>query len=938
MAVRFRERLLVAAAALIFAGCGGGAGAPAPDPSPTVPSPSASPIAGAPLDFNGDGTSDLVVHALGTRAGTLGVFFGGADLAGGSFANADVQLSGEEAMDDFGLGISSRDVDRDGCADLLVGAPGANAGARDAGRAYLLRGSRSPTSRGAASAEVIFTGTAREDAFGTSTAMGDVDGDGLTDFLVGAPLSDLGAADGGAAYLFLGARTAGPRPAAEADIVFRGAAANDGAGRAVALADLDGDGLDDILIGAPHDVVWEDKGAGTVYALRGARNLAASVALGEVAVRFSGASGNQSLGTVLAAGDATGDGRPDLLVGHDPSGTPEYVLVLPGAPGFFETPPAGWQVQGTGAWGTSLATGDLDADGVHELLVGSYYAGPDNHGRVTVFRAITGTTTEEAAAMVVDCATYSYFGNSVAGLDVTGDGTDDLVAGAPFSDTEGPNTGRVYVLPGGSIVPTRMAEEAIAVIAGFVGDTDLGRTLGHGDVNGDGRQDLLVAGYATRPDGVTRAQVRGYLGRGDAAPGTFAPDFTLDAEVPSSSLGDSIVCGDYDKDGRDDILVGDWGYSEQDIYAGRACLFLGAQNPQSRSAASADLIIEGTERQQNVGTAVAMGDLDGDGWREIILGASSSWNLGYYTTGRGNVYIFAGNQPMGRKTTDAYDAGTTGGTSFELGTSLAVLDWNGDGVDDLAIGASGAAKDDGSRPGRAFLHFGGEGYGLEHWSDADVTFTGTSDSDLGAVLQTGDVNGDGRPDLVAAAPGMYAEPAGFVAVYLSPGGITVEEPAPSWLVRAESSTDNIGRALAVGDVTSDGVDDIAIGAPTWGDQIWSFGRTYIFVGRARSGQLPATSADHILTGLQEYDSLCDGAVLADFDGDGRDELALGSGFAVQGGWSAGLFMVLDGNGSLPALRLDQPASLVLGDGGVTRVGWNLASRGAEAIGARRRRP
>ncbi|MEN3285353.1 MAG: hypothetical protein V7607_6493, partial [Solirubrobacteraceae bacterium] len=446
------------------------------------------------------------------------------------------------------------DVNGDGREDLLVGATPADANGTDSGAAYVLYGKATPTSVTLNNAGLppsdgfLIRGAAAGDLAGTAVAgAGDVNGDGRDDIIVGADFAPISGAFTGAAYVLYGKATPATitlsdtgLPATDGYLI-KGASAGDTAGSNVAgIGDINGDGKADVAVGA-FNADANGVSSGAVYVLYG-KATPATITLSNTALPpadgylIRGATGSEGLGAVADAGDVNGDGRRDLIVGAPfaPGDGSEvgaaYVVYGKATPATLTLndvamPAAdGYLIKGAATGdraGIAVGAVDFNGDGKGDPIVGAYTAdanGTDSGAAYVLYgNATPATVTLSNTALpsaegflIIGAAAGDEAGVSVAGLgDVNGDGRRDAAIGAYFADANGTNSGAASVLYGGATASTlTLSNTALPPAVGYVmRGANAGEFAGTsvadaGDVNGDGRPDVVVGAERALTGGV----------------------------------------------------------------------------------------------------------------------------------------------------------------------------------------------------------------------------------------------------------------------------------------------------------------------------------------------------------------------------------------------------------------------------------------------------
>ncbi|MEI7890708.1 MAG: FG-GAP-like repeat-containing protein [bacterium] len=994
----------------------------------------------AVADFNGDGKDDLVVGAYGYNSslGRVYVFYGDNSVPT-TAAGADVIINGVAGSAFFGDSVGVGDFNADGKNDLVIGY---SQYSTYSGRVYILNGNgagnfgtvactgSSPLVCNSANANVIISGEATSNYFGSSFAVGDFNGDTKTDLAIGAYRFS---GNTGRVYVFYSSRLTGASQillslassVSNADVVLTGNANNDSFGSGLAAGDLNADGKTDLISSSPQSnpnygyvyvfyngaivtknatgadfviagesgiyefgesILFSDlnndgkldliasggsvSGTGKIYIFYNdgvypALSSAADFVITDAAVT------DKDFAVKIVAGDFDGDGKKDLATyqykwsggsnvkifyndGSMPNNGDYADVMISAAPGDF------------GYFGLNMAVMDINNDGRVDLLcstqwpsTGFVYAFYSNNGFKESGKVIKNS-------YVNDFATDGYFGRSLAAGDFNADGKTDLAVGMTLNGAG--TSGRVYIFYNDGSM-SNVSGGADVMISDVYASFNFGASIGAGDFNSDGNMDLLVTDqYYSSSTG------RVYIFYNDGSYPTFnsAADLIIAGEATNNYFGASFAIGDFNGDIKTDLAVGAYGYNPGSMAdAGRVYVFYNA--PYQTLAANADAILTGEViNAGRFGYSLAAGDFNGDTKTDLAVGAD------YYNNGtnHGRVYIFH-NGNVTTRNADTASAIIQGANSFNtFGARITAGDFNADGKTDLAVGDSGTnylylfynnsgaypattaganayiynffisysnvfagdfnadGKTDlavgyygyNSNVGRVYLFYadGTNNFGTAVCSgtpsscsanNGDVIIDGTiANGYFGGSFAAGDFNADGKNDLVVGGYG-YSYPIGRVYIFNSKGSYPATSAGADFSISNTVNYDKFGYALAAGDFNGDSRVDLVVGSPGYAG---STGRVYFFYN---SGKAPtSTNADTNITGENVGDFFGGALMTGDFNADTKTDLSVGAyGFSTN----TGRAYVFNNDNNLPALAANAD-SIITGEAANNYFGNTLA--------------
>jgi Ca2+-binding RTX toxin-like protein len=715
--------------------------------------------------------------------------------------------------------------------------------------------------------------------------------------------------------------------------VINGINQGDRSGRSVSNAgDINGDGIDDLIIGATDADPNGQGGAGSSYVVFGTKSgfnasLDLSSLNGSNGFVINGINrGDLSGNSVSSAGDINGDGIDDLIIGAyraSPNGQnyagSSYVVFgtksglsasldlssLNGSNGFVIN-----GINQGDRSGTSVSSaGDINGDGIDDLIIGASSADPNGQNYAGSSYVVFGRSSGLSASLDLSSLDGSngfvinginsrdFLGGSVSSAgDINGDGIDDLIIGARYASRNGQNSpGSSYVVFGtNSVFSASLDLSSLNGSNGFVinginqGDLSGTSVSSAGDINGDGIDDLIIGAFGADPNGqldagssyVVFGRSSGFGAGFDLSSLDGSEGFVINGINAGDNSGTSVSsAGDINGDGFDDLIIGArYADPNGQERAGSSYVVFGTNSGfgagfnLSSLDGSEGFVINGINAGDNSGTSVSSaGDVNGDGFDDLIIGARYADPNGQ--PGAGSSYVVFGFASP--------TVNNTATTDEDTAVNISVLANDSNSLTVTAVNGTTIVV------GTAITLSSGALVTL----NADGTFTYDPNAQFNA-LAVGESGTDSFTYAISDGSGLT----NTASVSLSINGVN-DAPSVSalnlsdlngsngFVINGINRYDRSGTSVSgAGDINGDGIDDLIIGAPgadpngqtLAGESYVVFGSNSGFGSRLNLSSLNGSNG-FVINGINGFDN--SGSTVSsagDFNGDGFDDLIIGT--------------------------------------------------------------
>ncbi|WP_127716052.1 FG-GAP-like repeat-containing protein [Halobacteriovorax sp. HLS] len=766
----------------------------------------------------------------------------------------------------FGQSIAVGDFNNDGKNDLAVGAPNGDysvlgsVGQTDTGGVFIYNSIQDGTDFSVAD-KMISANTNTNNLFGNALFAFDINRDGYSDLLVGAPTEDRVGANTGSIYIYYGSAN-GLNSSPSQILDHPTNTVNEGFGTTIRVADLDKDGYYEIIASAKY-ADTPSTNAGGFWIIPGTSNILYSTASAlRVDMPAALVSASDECGHGLETGDYNGDGLLDIYLGcpyEDTGGSNAGAVFVYYGNGVNGT----WVVSNTTPsaniynpvptandnFGESILSADYNADSKIDLIIGAVRADDSfaDSGALYLYSDIqTNATVDSVVGPPYTSVSAEYFGSSLTLADVTGDSYPDLLVGAILSRTEGYSGGSVSVLArtywGGIDFTARSKKitydyHTSPTLKKLNANGSFGSSVCHGDMNNDGMDDLIVGAYLDDSNFTDNGSIYIYYKR-TGGEIYQRPDVKIRADsatVSTTGLGHSCIVYDYNRDGYKDLLVGAINDDTSGANAGRVNIYLGSSSGVSHSP---NLTVLGpATTNYGFGSSLSVGDIDNDGFDDLIVGAHLDDST---AVNQGAIYIFRSNSTTGIVDLNSYTRfhNPAGATLDYYGFSVLAFDYDRDGDKDLLIGSPG---NDTTAAGTGIVHVmlngtNGANAGvntlLDTTIDSNITApTALANVGFGSALHGGLYYSSSYPDLFV---GSYLDDIGGTDagnIWIYKGKSTGVEVSPystgTFDAPSYDHGEWLGYSITTFDFNNDGSQDLIMGAAADDDIGYNSGSVYI---------------------------------------------------------------------------------------------------------------